>query len=76
MTSHKSLHSNLGLSIQEIRTAITHLKSTGEITTQGTNNHTIISVCNYDDYSYYDEDGATNKTTSHATNEQQTNNNN
>lgn len=39
-----------GLSIQQIRTALNHLKSTGEITTKATRYGTVISVVKYSIY--------------------------
>lgn len=50
VTGRKKLVKELGLSEQEIRTAIKHLISTNEITTKSTNKFTIISVNNYDLY--------------------------
>lgn len=50
VTGRKKLVKELGLSEQEIRTAIKHLISTNEITTKSTNKFTIISVNNYDMY--------------------------
>lgn len=39
-----------GLSIQQTRTAIAHLKSTCEITCESTHSYTKINVCNYEKY--------------------------
>lgn len=50
VTGRKKLVKELGLSEQEVRTAIKHLISTNEITTKSTNKFTIISVNNYDMY--------------------------
>ena len=49
-TGRKKLATDTGLSQQEIRTAITKLKSTNEITTKATNKYTVITVVNYDKY--------------------------
>ena len=50
VTGRTDLATKTGLTEQQIRTAISKLKSTGEITTQTTNKGTTISVCNYDTY--------------------------
>lgn len=48
--SYRKLAKSLNLSIQQIRTAISHLKSTHEITQLSTHQYTIIQVQNYDKY--------------------------
>ena len=73
VTSYESLANDLGFSIQQVRTAIKKLRSTGEITTQATNRYTIVTVVNFDDYQSTDEN-LTDEITSNATNKQQTNN--
>lgn len=45
-----TLSEELNLSVQEIRTAINHLKSTGEITERTTGRIRVIKVCNYGIY--------------------------
>jgi len=50
ITSREHLASDLGLSIQCVRTAISKLKKTENITIKSTNKFTMISVCNYDTY--------------------------
>ena len=50
LSSYETMHVESGLTVQKIRTAIEKLKSTGEITSEATNNYTIITVCNYDNY--------------------------
>ena len=50
ITSLPSLSEELGFTIQKIRTALTHLKSTGEITDQTTNKYRVITVVNYEKY--------------------------
>lgn len=57
----------LGLSEQQVRTAISHLQSTHEITTRATNRFTIITVVNWE--SWQIEEG---KATKRATNKQPT----
>jgi hypothetical protein len=50
LTSRDKLAEELKLSVQNIRTAISHLKSTGELTIKPTNKNRIVSVCNYESY--------------------------
>lgn len=47
VTSLAKLSQELGLSIQEIRTSLKHLQSTGEITCETTSQYTVITVNNY-----------------------------
>lgn len=65
----KKLSSELGFSIQQVRTALKKLESTGEISIFSTNRFSIASVENWAFYQCEDDDS--NK---RATNEQQTNN--
>ncbi len=44
-TSRQSLSSALGLSQQEVRTALSNLRSTGDISIQTTNRYSIITLC-------------------------------
>jgi hypothetical protein len=64
-TSIKHLSEETGLTQQQIRTALTKLKKTGEINKQTTSQNTLISINNWDVYQ------TNNK---QITNEQQTNN--
>jgi len=50
ITGRKELAKKLGFSEQQIRSAITKLKSTNEITTRSTNRFSIIKLNKYDDY--------------------------
>lgn len=50
ITSLQSLANELGCSVRNIRTALNHLISTGELTSEATNRYRIITVCNYDKY--------------------------
>ena len=50
VTSLPTLANETGLSIREIRTAINHLKSTGELTDTSTSKYRIITIVKYDDY--------------------------
>ena len=73
VTSYSNLASDIGHTVQEIRTAIKKLKSTGEITVESTSRYTIITVVNWEEYQILDE-CATGESTNTATNEQQTTN--
>ena len=50
VTSLPSLAKQTSLSIQQVRTALEHLKSTGEITDKAYNKYRVITVVKYDDY--------------------------
>ena len=63
----------LGLSEQQVRTAIEHLKSTNEITTKSTNRFTVITIEKWG-FWQMDEGEATNDSTNKATNKQPTDN--
>lgn len=58
VTSRKSLATELKLSEREIRTALTHLKTTNDIAIETTTKFSIITVISFDDYQ-----GATNTST-------------
>lgn len=70
VTSNKHLAEELGLSVQQVRTALKKLKKTGEITSVATNKYTVITIVNWGKYQFF-ESQATNK----ITNEQQSSNN-
>ena len=65
-TSVRSIGIACGLTTQEVRTALSHLKSTGEITINSCNRYQVITIVNYKLY----QDIPTNKSTI----KQQTNN--
>lgn len=50
ITSYESLSNQTGLSIRSVRTAISNLKLTGELTSQATNQFSLLTICKYDDY--------------------------
>ena len=50
VTGRKELSKTLGISEQSIRTSLTRLKSTSEITSKTTNRYSVISIKNYDAY--------------------------
>lgn len=69
----KQLSKILGLTEQEIKTAIMHLKSTNEITSKTTNKFTVITLVKWEEYQH-EEIKSTSKSTSKSTNHQPTNN--
>lgn len=69
LTSLEKIHQQTNLTLQQIRTAIAKLKSTGEITCQSTSQYTLITINRYDEYQK--DNKQSNKP---ITNEQQTNN--
>ena len=73
ITSLSHLAEITGLSVQNVRTSLDHLRSTGEITVRSTNRFTVVTVINYG--LYQDNDvNLTNELTSQLTNNQQTGN--
>lgn len=50
VTSLPKLSTDVGLSIQQTRTAISHLKSTGEITDVSNRQYRVITIVKYDEY--------------------------
>lgn len=50
ISSLAQLSQQTGLTVQQVRTALKHLESTGEITKQTTSKFTVITVKNYDLY--------------------------
>ena len=70
-TSRENLAKALGLSVQQTRTALEHLKSTGEITIKRYSKFQVISVINYDFYQSFYENQPANQPT---INQQSTNN--
>lgn len=74
ITSVEAISGRTGLSAQNIRTAIEHLQSTGEINKQSNKQFTLITICNYDTYQDNSEEG-NKQTNKQVTNDQQTSNN-
>ena len=72
-TSTEHLSKKSGLTMQQTRTALNKLKSTGEITIKSTNKGTLVSVENWGKYQFMPEE-ITNESTSNPTNNQQTDN--
>lgn len=69
LTGRLSLKKATGISEQSIRTCLTRLKSTNEITTESTSKFSIITIVKYEDYQQ-DENKTTSKTTRQLTNHQ------
>jgi hypothetical protein len=69
ITSIAGLKKELGLGVQQIRTALNKLKLTNEITRSTTSTYTIITICNWQDYQ---QDNKLNN--KRVTNEKQTSN--
>lgn len=69
VTSFENLAFETGLTVQQVRTAIKKLKSTGEITSKSTSRYSIITIKNWNDFQ--ESNTQDNK---QITNEQQTNN--
>lgn len=73
LTSNQHLADETHLSVQNVRTALKHLKSTGEITIQSTNKHSLITIEKWEDFQQMD--GKANKQkTRKSTNSQQATN--
>jgi len=69
ITGRKSLADQTGLSEQSIRTALNHLKSTGEITIKATNKYSLITLVNYRKFQDI-PDTSTNTSTNTSTSSQ------
>ena len=65
----KALAEELGMSVQNVRTALNHLKSTNEITIKATNKFSVVTVVGWEKYQV-DERTVTNKVTNNLTNHQ------
>ena len=75
VTSWQHLADETGLTVQNVRTAINKLKSTGEITSRSTNKNTVISIVNwrkYQDEGFPDNEVTNKQINKRVTNEQQT----
>ena len=55
ITSLSHLAEETKLSVKQIRNVLNKLKSTGEITSKGTNKYTIITIVKYNDYQLKEE---------------------
>jgi hypothetical protein len=59
LTGLNRMNTDTGISIQTLRTCLSRLEKTGEITSEVTNKYRVITICNYD--TYQDKDADTNK---------------
>lgn len=71
LTGRKRLSLDTGLSEQQVRTALEHLKSTNEITIEPTSRYSIITLTNYDLYQYKDQPANQQSTNNQPTTNQQ-----
>lgn len=71
VTSLSSLSKETGLSIREVRTALTHLKTTNEVTECVTSKFRIITVLFYDEYQSSDKQNDKQATNKRQTNDKQ-----
>ena len=69
----KSLAETLGITEQNVRTALNHLKSTNEITIKSTNRFSIVTIVNWEKFQV-NKKQSTNKVTDNLTNNQPTTN--
>lgn len=75
VTSLPKISTDTGLSIQQTRTALSHLISTGEVTDESTPHYRIITVVKYDSYQKATDKSTDNQqTTNRQTNRQSTDN--
>lgn len=75
VTSLPKIATDTGLSIQQTRTALAHLISTGEVTDESNPHYRIITVVKYDDYQTATDKSTDNQqTTNRQTNRQSTDN--
>lgn len=70
VTGINSLSENLKISERSVRTALKHLKSTGEVTIKSTNKFSIVSIVNWEKYQGFSEN-ATSKVTSEVSDNRQ-----
>lgn len=68
-----SLSKRLGISVQSLRTALNHLKSTGEITIKSTNKFSVITIANWEKFQVLNDE-ANKQINKQLTNNQQTTN--
>lgn len=75
-TGYPSLAREVGLSIRQTRTALTKLKSTGEVTVKSTSKFSIVTVVNYSEYQDYDRQSDRQATVKRQADDSQTTTNN
>ena len=71
VTSRHIMAQKLGISDQQIRTAIKKLKKTGEITSTATNRYTLVTVANWASYQSLETESTSNVTYKQPTDNQQ-----
>lgn len=54
----KALSEQLGMSIKQVRTAMEHLETTGEITRKATNKFSVVTIAKWESYQLDDVEGA------------------
>ena len=69
VSSIKKLSDETSLSEREVRTAISHLKTTGEVTSKSYNKYTVFTVKNYDLYQSSDTQNDRQSTSKRHTND-------
>ena len=74
VTSLVKLSQLTGLSVRQIRTGLSRMEQTGEISKKTTNSYTLITISNYERYQVRDDDVRQTSDT-RSTNERQTNDN-
>lgn len=72
VSSINRLHEETGLTEREVRTAISHLKTTGEVTSKTTNKFTVFTVLNYDLYQASDKQADNQVTSERQADDKQT----
>lgn len=72
ISSFRKLADETCLTEREIRTAISHLKSTGEVTHEGHSKYSVFTVVNYDIYQYTDTQEVEQETINRHSNDKQT----
>jgi hypothetical protein len=70
VTSYSALAKKLNLGVRQVRTAIEHLKSTNELTSESTSKYTVVTIVNWAKYQSLHEE-PTSKTTNKVTNDRQ-----
>lgn len=63
VTSYPSLSEGVGLSIQNVRTAMKNLKKTGEIKTERFSKFTLVTITNYEKYQGFDDEDSNGQVT-------------
>ena len=59
LTSYAGIAKEIRLTVKNVRTAISHLKSTGEVTVKATNRYLLVTIENYDKYQAFIDEGGT-----------------